>query len=118
MPAGGHPPGIVHSFLGRAPPALHNANIGDRRVACPHPARRNIGRRSGPGAAGPGGPRAIPVRPPSGRFSAARQFWVTAAFWTVTAFFGAPSVAPPATPSAATSWTAFRPAASRVPKGV
>lgn len=106
MPSRGRPLGIVHSFLGRAAPALHNANIGDRRAGCPHPARRNIGVRA-PDAAGPG---------PASRRS--RQSCVTVAFSIFTSFLGAPSWPPSAVPALATSSRTFRPAASILPKGV
>ena len=42
----------------------------------------------------------------------------TAAFEMVTAFFGAPSAAPPVTPAVPTAFTAFSEAASIVPNGV
>lgn len=96
------PLGIVHSFpAGLARPqqrgyrtALHNANLGDRPPGCPHSAR------------------------PKFNGHAVRHFLATVAFSMVTGFFGAPSLAPPSTPAFATSWTAFRPAASIFPKGV
>ncbi len=104
MPARGvHPLGIVHSFLGRAAPALHNANIGDRRAGCPHPARRNIGARERAGR-------------PRGRST--RQFWVTEPFSIFTSVFGAPSWPPSTVPALAISSSTFRPAASILPNGV
>lgn len=105
MPCEGFPLGIVHSFLGRAAPALHNANIGDRRAACPHPARRNIDVGAGRG------------REPGG-WPASGQFWVTVPFSILTSFFGAPSWPPSAVPALATSSRTFSPAASILPNGV
>lgn len=104
MPVRGRPLGIVHSFLGRAAPALHNANIGDRRAGCPHPARRNIDVRG----AGRPGPWA----------AAGRQSLLTVPFSIFTSFFGGPSWPPSAVPALATSSRTFRPAASILPKGV
>lgn len=99
MPARGVRPSWHRpQFPGRASPALHNAfvaalhnaNLGDRPPGCPHSARPN----------------------------SAGQSLLTAPFVMVTAVFGAPSPAPPATPAFATSWTAFSEAASIVPNGV
>lgn len=106
MPVRGSPPGIVHSFLGRAAPALHNANIGDRRAGCPHPARRNID-VAGADAAGHG---------PGRRGD--RQPWVTVPFSILTSVFGAPSWPPSAVPALAISSRTFSPAASILPNGV
>lgn len=103
MPAGVFPPGIVHSFQGRAAPAPHNANIGERRPGCPHPAPRNL-----------------PVDGVRHRWERPRYGWffVTAAFSIVTGFFGAGALSPSATPSLATFSTILRPAAPIFPKGV
>lgn len=83
---------------GRAAPALHNANLGDRSPACPHSARPKF----------PG-----PARRPAGRHPL-----VTVAFSTVTVFFGGPSAPPPVTPALAIFSTAFSEAASIFPNGV
>ncbi len=111
MPARGFAPGIVHSFLGRASPALHNANLGDRPPGCPHSARLKFSARAGKGlrpCEGPSPPVAVRQA----------QLFSTDAFSTVTAFFGAPSPAPPSTPASPTFSTAFSEASSIVPNGV
>ncbi|SDN03217.1 hypothetical protein SAMN05444921_117124 [Streptomyces wuyuanensis] len=82
--------GLARPPATRTQPALHNANLGDRLPGCPHSAPPNS----------PGHPL------------------LTAAFFTVTAFAGAPSVAPPTTPAAPTASTTDSPASSILPNGV